>query len=381
MPFDVPRESVTAPATAVAAPRVEAPLEVAHARTERISALDGLRGLMAWAVAVYHFGLLSHAFRPGSTFQSVVVVLGLHAVEAFFIVSGFCLFHLHGEMQPSSRALRRFYLQRFLRLAPVFYLVIALNVLLHEQAGPPLSVHTLLENLTFVFGLHHPNHALVVGGWSIGLEVMFYACFPLLAVVFRAPGLLAAGALAATVVAWSYSANSVEAASDASRFNAYVLMQNHAFAFLLGGVIAKLRARTLARLPLAISAALLFAAAWVWVRAQPSVIDHFDVVLGASRAHYVIAAVGCVTLAVITRVQTPWLRSLLEQLGELSYPVYLLHPLAWVACSAWLPAETRPLTRVYAALLTTLVFAALATHVYDRPIRSALGARWLERRG
>jgi exopolysaccharide production protein ExoZ len=354
---------------------------VAQARAERIAALDGLRGAMAWAVALYHFGLLTHAFRAGTTLSSVVTVLGLHSVEAFFMVSGFCLFHLHGEMGQSRTELRRFYLQRFLRLAPVFYLALALNLALNEQAGPPLSWHTFLENVTFSFGLHHPNHALVVGGWSIGLEVMFYASFPLLAALFRTPAALAAGALATIGLAWSYSASDVASAPDAARFNAYVLMQNHAFAFLLGGLLAKLRPLVVGRVALPLACAILGSCAAIWIASRPRVIDHFEVVLGLRRAQYVAAAAACVALAACTHVSSARTRVLLERFGELSYPVYLLHPLAWVVCRGSLPSTTPPALCVLAAVLTTLVFAAAAMRCLERPVRRVFTAILLEKRG
>jgi peptidoglycan/LPS O-acetylase OafA/YrhL len=353
---------------------------VAQTRAERIAALDGLRGLMAWAVALYHFGLLTHAFRAGTTLSSVVTVLGLHSVEAFFMVSGFCLFHLHGEMGQGRTELRRFYLQRFLRLAPVFYLVLALNFVLREQAGPPLSWHTFLENVTFTFGLHHPNHALVVGGWSIGLEVIFYASFPFLVALFRSPAALAAGALATIGLAWSYSASDVASASDAARFNAYVLIQNHAFAFLIGGLLAKLRPLVGTRLTWPLACAMLGTGAVSWIASRPLVIDHFEVVLGLQRAQYVAAAVLCVAIAAWTQVTSPRLRGVLERFGELSYPVYLLHPLAWVFCRGWLPSGASPAVCITAAVLTTAALALLATRCVERPVRRVFTALWLEKR-
>lgn len=359
----------------------EIPAEtVSHTRAEHIAALDGLRGLMAWAVALYHFGLLSHAFRSGTTLSSIVTVLGLHSVEAFFMVSGFCLFHLHGAMGQSRGELRKFYLQRFLRIAPVFYLVLALNLALHERAGPPLSWQVFLENVTFTFGLHHPNLALVVGGWSIGLEVLFYASFPCLAALFRSPAALAAGALAATGLAWSYSASGVESAPDAARFNAYVLIQNHAFAFLAGGLLAKLRPLVSARFSLPIACAMLSTGAACWIASHPLVSDHFEVVLGLQRAQYVAVAALCVALAVCTHVTNARARSLLEHFGELSYAVYLLHPLAWVACRAWLPRDTTALGMVAAALVVTFALAVLATRYFERPIRRVFTSIWVEQR-
>jgi exopolysaccharide production protein ExoZ len=343
-------------------------------RPERIAALDGLRGLMAWAVALYHFGLLAHAFEPGSTLSSAITVLGLHSVEAFFIISGFCLFYLHGQLRPRGPAMRRFYLQRFARIAPVFYLVLALNLVLHAPAGPPLTWRTFLENLTFTFGLHHPNYALVIGGWSIGLEMLFYASFPLLAVVFRSTVGFAVATFAAVAIAGLYSASVVEPAADAARFNAYVPLPNHAYAFLLGGWVAKLLPVVRARVSFPLACAVLAAGLAVWLAQKPVVIDHFDVVLGRTRACYVAAALLCVALAVFTRVTSPRAQRRLEAFGELSYPVYLLHPLAWVLCSRWLPRGTPAMLALGAALVLTAALAWVVARWFERPIRGVLTA-------
>lgn len=329
---------------------------------------------MAWAVALYHLGLSTHAFAAGSTLASVVAVLGLHSVSGFFIVSGFCLFYLHGDLRLRSRELQRFYLQRFARIAPLFYLVLAVVLALHQPAAP-LDWHTLLENLTFTFALDHPNYALVIGGWSIGVEMVFYASFPLLAAVFRSTAALAGASVALLALAWSHTAYVVEPAADAARFNAYVAIQNHAFAFLLGGWIAKLTPWVRARVSLPVAAAVLAGGLLTWVACEPRVIDHFDVVLGAQRAAYVAAAVVCVALAVWTEVRSPRARVGLEAFGELSYPVYLLHPVVWMLCSGWLPATTSPAVALLVALALTGVLALLAARLYERPIRRFLTAR------
>jgi peptidoglycan/LPS O-acetylase OafA/YrhL len=343
-------------------------------RPERIAALDGLRGVMAWAVALYHFGLLARAFEPGSTLSSAITVLGLHSVEAFFIVSGFCLFYLHGQMRPRGTEVRPFYVQRFARIAPVFYLVLALNLVFHAPAGPPLTWRTFLENLTFTFGLHHPNYALVIGGWSIGLEMLFYASFPLLALLFRSTAAFAVATVATIALAWHYSASVVETATDAARFNAYVPLPNHAYAFLLGGWLAKLRPLVRGRVSFPIASALLAAGVAIWLAQQPVVIDHFEVVLGAQRACYVAAALLCVALALCTRVKNARGHRWLEAFGELSYPVYLLHPLAWVLCSRWLPERTPPAVALLAALALTCALAWAAARWFERPIRRVLTA-------
>ncbi len=347
----------------------------AHAHAERIIALDGLRGVMAWAVALYHFGMLARTWQGGSWAASVIAVLGLHSVEAFFIVSGFCLFYLHGDMQLSRAGLARFYWQRFVRIAPLYYLALVLHQLAGTPAGPSFSWGLLLENLTLTFGAHHPNRSMVIGGWSIGLELLFYAAFPPLALLLRSLRALACAAVAATVIAWSYSAVALDDAADPSRFNAYVALQNHAFAFLVGGVIAKLRRLSSARISLALAASVAAAVVAAWIATRPRVFDHFEVVLGFERAAYVAASALLVALFAFSDGRHPRAQRLLAELGALSYPVYLLHPLAWVICRGALPEGTGPASMLAALLATTFALALAAFHLYERPLRQHFGAR------
>jgi len=334
---------------------------------ERVDALDGLRGLMAWAVAAYHFAVLTRVFEAGGVLNSALVVLGLHSVTGFFAISGFCLYHRHAQLAPTLPAIAAFYRQRFVRIAPVFYLALALNLLLGTSFVLQASGWHWVENLSFSFGLHHPNRALVTGGWSIGVEWCFYLAFPLLVLCARSLTLLAVLTLAAIGCAWSYSANAV-IGSDAQRFAAYVLPQNHAFAFLAGALLAKLRARCSLRVGWSLA---LLAAAGVlagWLGSRPRLVDHFQAVLGAERACYAAASCGLVGLFAFARSPGPRARRWLGALGRLSYPVYLLHPLAWSFSSAWLPAGATPGAAFAAALLTTLGLAGWVERYYERPL-------------
>jgi len=271
---------------------------------ERVEALDFLRGAMAWAVAVYHLGILARAFAGGTPESSSVAALGLHAAPSFFLISGFCFFHLYGARRWGWLELRRFHVQRFLRIAPLFYFAIALHLVFDYQAGPSFSWARLLENVTFTFGLIHPNHAMVVGGWSIGLEYVFYLAFPVLAILLRSLAALSLGAAVLLALAWWHGLHVVQPAPDAARFNAYVLWPNHAYAFLLGGIAAKLRARTARRVPAGAALGVLALVLAVWSQLQPIVIDHFDLVLGITRAWYMLASFAIVTVFALTRTST-----------------------------------------------------------------------------
>src|SRR5687768_8810778 len=102
----VPISSQGQPAASVGAERVQ---------PERVEALDILRGLMALFVAVYHLGVWTRAFEGGA--RSAVVVLGVYSVEGFFLISGFCFFHLYAGQRFDQQELTRFHIKRFFRIA------------------------------------------------------------------------------------------------------------------------------------------------------------------------------------------------------------------------------------------------------------------------
>ena len=150
----------------------------APAHRERVSGWDLLRGLCALAVMAYH--LLG--------WQDIVHLspLGTYGVYLFFTLSGASL----GYAYPASAvatpgAVARFLAVRWFRLAPLY--ILACGVFLAMLAArlghwADLLPLRLALNATFAFGLSDPSvWALAVGGWSLGVEFVFYLLFPFLA--------------------------------------------------------------------------------------------------------------------------------------------------------------------------------------------------------
>jgi peptidoglycan/LPS O-acetylase OafA/YrhL len=73
-------------------------------------------------------------------------------------------------------------LKRFFRIAPLFYVMLAANIALALLAyghSPPLS--TVILNVSFLFNFFPDQQTSVVwAGWTIGVEMIFYALLPLL---------------------------------------------------------------------------------------------------------------------------------------------------------------------------------------------------------
>nr|WP_320132692.1 acyltransferase [uncultured Holophaga sp.] len=352
------------------------------AAPDRIDTLDTLRGLMALAVASYHLSIWTHLFEAGTRRNDVLACLGNYGVEGFFILSGFCFFHIYRETRWSAPALARFHIKRFLRIAPLYFLVVLLNLLLRQPVGPSVTPRMLVENFSLTFGLFHPNHAMVLGGWSIGIEYVFYFAFPLLALLARRRLLLYV--LFAALVAWSlpWSFGKVQAATlvGDQKFHTYVQIPNHAFLFLAGGIAAHWRSLTQRRLPWQGFLLLLVPLCVLGLQQIPHFYDHFDVLAGGVR--YRLLGICGLAVLLFAFVRMPRHRSLrpLTLIGDWSYASYLLHPLAYFLVTHLLPGSIAAWPKVLLSLAATLALAAIVHRWVERPAM-ALGRHLASRIG
>ena len=142
----------------------------------RFHALDGLRGLAAYIVVIAHFQLMTgvgHSIAPKGT--------GQFGVMLFFVLSGFLMGVLYASREFTRANLLDFYQKRIARVVPLYFLtVLFCFVVTTGELG--LKVYTvdwsnLAEHLLFWRG----EHVL----WTIAVEVQFYACFPLVWLLYR----------------------------------------------------------------------------------------------------------------------------------------------------------------------------------------------------
>lgn len=349
---------------------------------ERLHSLDILRGFMALSVAVYHLSIWTHLFEAGSKTNNLIAILGNYGVEGFFIVSGFCFFYLYDETTWSLGELRSFHIKRFFRIAPLYYLAITLNLILHQPVGPTLSPRMLAENATLTFGLFHPNHSLVLGGWSIGIEYVFYMAFPLLAYLARRKSILVLLTLAFLAWAWPWSFGAVQAAPHLGdqKFHTYVQIPNHAFLFLLGGLLAWLRGKTTWRLSLPWFLGALAVVVMIGLPRGPVSYDHFDIMAGTARVKYVALCWAAVALFAFYPVPDRAWRKPLTFLGDASYSVYLLHPFVILAIQVGLPPTVPPMLAFLLGLALTLLIAGIVYRWVEKPAMG-LGKKLATRKG
>jgi exopolysaccharide production protein ExoZ len=157
--------------------------------TRRNQSLDLLRGVAILLVVLVHCQEESTGVVPGLTWFAKE--FGGLGVQLFFIVSGYTMMLTFGDRVDLAAA-RSFYLRRFFRIAPLFWVAIVFYLLVTRGRGitnfAPDGVGVSDVLLTFFF-LHSSSvtayNSVVPGGWSIAVEMQFYLLFPLLIYLFR----------------------------------------------------------------------------------------------------------------------------------------------------------------------------------------------------
>jgi len=150
------------------------------APAEHVGYLDSLRGLAILGV----LGVHSAAATLQTSRVSWPVYAGMSGVELFYAVSAFTLFLSMDARAREPHATTNFLVRRFFRIAPLFYLAIALNwgrlrlPFVHGYRPHPWEY---IYGFVFLFGFKPALiDTIVVGGWSIAAETAFYLLLPTL---------------------------------------------------------------------------------------------------------------------------------------------------------------------------------------------------------
>ena len=165
----------------------------------KISALEGLRGLMSWWVVLGHISLTFGWGLP-------LIDRNPLAVDVFIMLSGFVIFRLIDRKRESYRI---FLTRRAYRILPLYLVTLAASTALLavqlsafsdlpfknpvnanrvtlaldglQHAGIHLLIHIpLLQGLVPAAALHDAPYTLIGQAWSVSLEWQFYLVAPIL---------------------------------------------------------------------------------------------------------------------------------------------------------------------------------------------------------
>lgn len=182
-------------------------MSIEKSRSGHVDCLDGLRGIASlWVVIGHAMKLSGWGFKP---FDAPDL-----AVDLFIVLSGFLMaFHYIRRESREPWGYRStwafFWMRRFFRIAPLYYLVLVAALALGPHLGEirhfigtaipgtgtdptryiDQSPTNFLLHVSFLFGfLPDYGYRTPIPDWSIGLEMQFYLAFPFLMLFWRRAG-------------------------------------------------------------------------------------------------------------------------------------------------------------------------------------------------
>lgn len=334
------------------------------AGVDRVHGLDLIRGICALAVCLYHVYL----WTGSAEFHT----LGTYGVYIFFVVSGASLYIGYADHCFDKAETKRFFARRFLRLAPLYVGVVGLWTLLALASHEDLpGAWTFFLNVSLLFGFVDPGRSsIVTGGWSIGIEVVFYVLFPLLLSLVRSRFWLFM-LVTALVAQHLYIHFALDAARDLhDAWIDYTQPLSFIFYFLAGLCLAKvLKNGWLPQsrwhwLPMVLLLAILFtipSASYKAVLTGPAgwTLSLIAVLIAASSASLRLGARGM---------------ALAELMGAMSYGLYLIHPFVYGFLIHLVPqAVSYPLVLALCTMLASGALGLVLDRFYERPVRM-----WME---
>lgn len=159
-------------------------------RGRRLEFLDALRGWASAYVVIFHMLFVPQPNLAPPKWAAAIATFGGSGVTLFFMVSAFSLYYTMPLRLRERRPTVSFYLHRFFRIAPLFYFMIVVTLVRDVWAFNAWhSPGEVAASVTFVFNLLPTGQpGFVWAGWTIGVEMLFYAVFPLIYARIRTIG-------------------------------------------------------------------------------------------------------------------------------------------------------------------------------------------------
>ena len=309
-------------------------------------------------------------------FSQIAELSGLYAVFGFFVLSGYLMTLIMSESYGYTRkGIAAFTVNRFLRIFPIYWfaLLIAVGILLIIQGEIwkgnsnfylPENARQWFQNIALLLK-QSSEPQLIQPAWTLTIELFFYACIGL--------GLSCNRRITLIWLAGSALYTLYLLASGAPDYTRFFTLGGASMPFALGATLYHWRDDINERFPMLNESLILPVVLFAIYLANIT----FSHVLGIHQVtgFYLNIALCTLMLASLNlRTRMPGVsRKADGLLGDLSYPIYLIHaPLSWLLlylCQlADIPIRGPALTTFFAFLLPTIVVSWLMTVSIEKPI-------------
>jgi peptidoglycan/LPS O-acetylase OafA/YrhL len=362
----------------------------------RIPALDGLRGLAALVMVLYHLFVAGWSDSPSIHLLQKFTTAGWIGVDLFFVLSGFLITRILLNSLDSSTFFKTFYARRALRIFPVYYLVVFLVIAFPAVLAVRWNglqwvyLANLQNNLGFFlsspsFRAHPPDLAGIQHLWTLALEQQFYFAWPVIIFFFGAQrsrrtlligSLIAcAAALALRIVLYYHGAPvPVLANSTPCRFDS--LLYGACLALALNGALAPQHRERLHKLATPICLTTLAAILIIGIARHTFANESAAVTtIGFTLLDIFFAALILLAIQPDSATSRAFSFQALRTIGKYSFGLYVYHEFL----REWFSAPLRAyfdathsklfgvLTTAAILLLLSFVVAVLSYHLFEQP--------------
>ena len=294
---------------------------------QRIDSLDYLRGIMAFSVMLYHYQMWSGLHLEKSF--SFVGVLGVYAVSTFYILSGLSLMLVYQYKLNNKKDIIDYFVRRIFRIFPLMWLAISLSLFFiwfsEKSIVPDLT--TIFLNYSLLFSYFDYDGYIATGSWSIGNEMVFYLFFPVIILLMqRSRYTLYVWLVFACSLAIYFSFYKINTDLQwTEQWKYYINPFNQIYFFISGMLIAYAsKPNTLVQKKLIYTLILLI---FLFI-AIPELLSSSDFITNWNRVYYSILffLLTYLFFVCVNKIDNLF-GDFLKFLGEVSYSIYLLHPL------------------------------------------------------